>query len=87
MAYTDDTKSKVASIMQWAKANGIVEVTINAGELAKVLGLYDPPNDINNVKSVSDAMHDLCDKTKGDAIIYEPPAGSGTSVIIRYKVR
>jgi len=85
MTYTDDTKKKIVDIMKWAKANGIVEVTINAGELGKALSLYGPGCD-NNVRSVYLGMKDVMEKD--DLIINEPPSGEGgASFTIKYKVR
>lgn len=83
MPTMDDFRVEVIAQIGRAGKQGRPHVEINAGELHRTLGGY-PSATGHRMPMACNAMRES--KTEADEVIFEPNAGDGASLTIRYKL-
>lgn len=79
---TADFKLAIARLLQEASREGRTAVSIQAGELHRLVGGYPQPH--NRMPMCCAAMR--ASMTAGDRFVQQPPKGNGASLTIEYRI-
>lgn len=82
MPTADDFRREVLEQIARAQKQGRPHVEVNAGELHRLLGGY--PGTSHRMPMCCGAMRERM--SQADEIVFEPSAGAGASLTIRYRL-